>query len=171
MTSRVFTEHQGIGCNADRFRCHDLVAQRIIDNAVLMNAGLVGKGVATYDCFVRLHVEANNVAEKLAGWVELRGADAGPKRQPIGAYMQRHYNLFERRISGPLADAIDGALYLTCSGFESCKAACDGQTEIVMTMHADDYIAVPDHSVAHLFYQPREFLGSRITNGVRHVEH
>ena len=77
-----------------------------------MNAGLVREGIATDDRFVWLHVKADDAREQLARRIKLGCVDAGGKRQAIGTYMQRHHDLFQRRISRAFADAVNRAFDL-----------------------------------------------------------
>ena len=60
----------------DRLRGHDLVGQRVLDDAVLVDARLVGEGVAADDGLVGLDGEAGQVADQPAGGRYLLGHDA-----------------------------------------------------------------------------------------------
>ena len=50
----------------DRLRRHDLVGQRVLDHAVLVDARLVGEGVAADDRLVGLDGEPGQVADQAA---------------------------------------------------------------------------------------------------------
>src|SRR6185503_20870611 len=106
MTSRVFPENQLVCRNSDRLRRHDLVAQRIVDNTMLVNTSLVGECVSTYDCLVRLNAEADNFRKQLASWIKFSRVDARFEGQTIRSNVQRHHNLFQRSISRSLANSI-----------------------------------------------------------------
>jgi hypothetical protein len=73
-------------------------------------AGFVREGVPSDDGFVGLHVLACELCEELACGENLLGPDARGKRQPIRSNSHAHDDLFERRVAGALADAVDGAL-------------------------------------------------------------
>src|SRR4030095_15443131 len=47
--ARVLAKYEAITVHADSFRNHDLVGQPVLDDAVLVDAGLVSEGVRTDD--------------------------------------------------------------------------------------------------------------------------
>ena len=102
-------EHQLLGLLADVLRPHDLVRARVLQDAVLVNAGFVGERVASDDGLVGLHGLVGEPREQLARLEEPGRLDPGLERQPILPHAHRHHDLFERRVAGPLADAVDGA--------------------------------------------------------------
>ena len=75
--------------------------------------------------------------EQLAAREKMLGHDAGFKRQQIAAGIQRHDDFFQRGVSGPLADAVDGALDLTCSALDRRQRIRHGQAQVVMAVYAD----------------------------------
>ena len=60
--------------------------------------------------------------------------DAGVVRQRVGADLEGHHDLFERRVAGALADAVDGALDLAGAGLHGGERVGDGQAEIVVAV-------------------------------------
>src|SRR5262245_25882825 len=90
--------------------------------------------------FVRLHSEAHDLREHLAGWIKFLSVDAGFKRHPICTHAQGHHNLFQRSVAGALADAVDGAFDLTGPGIDCRETVSHGHSKIVVTMNADDYV-------------------------------
>ena len=54
---RVLAEHQLVRGPADRLGRHDLVGDRRLEHAVLVDPGLVGEGVVAHDRLVGLHHE------------------------------------------------------------------------------------------------------------------
>ena len=64
--------------------------------------------------------------------------DAGAMGQRVGAHFQRHHDLFERRVAGALADAVDGALDLARARLHRGQRIGDRQPEIVMAMRRQD---------------------------------
>ena len=72
----VLAQHQiGLG-QAHVLGPHDLVGAALLEHAVLMDAGLVGKGVAADDRLVALHLNARDVRHQTAGRHEPLGDDA-----------------------------------------------------------------------------------------------
>ena len=55
VTARVAAEHELLGVLADVLRPHDFVGPRVLQHAVLVDAGFVREGVAPDDRLVRLH--------------------------------------------------------------------------------------------------------------------
>ena len=63
--------------------------------------------------------------------------DAGRGAEVVAARAQRHDDLFERGVAGPLADAVDGALDLRGAGAHRGQRVGRRQTEVVVAVHAD----------------------------------
>ena len=84
--------------------------------------------------------------------------------------LQRHDDLFERGIAGPLAEAVDRAFDLARAGADGGQRIGDGQAEIVVAMDGDDRLVDVGHAVAQHGDQRGEFLGHRIADGVRDVD-
>ena len=88
--------------------------------------------------FVRLHTLAGERGKQLARNVDLRRVDAGRVRQPIGASVEGHHHFLERRVTGALADAVDGALDLANSSVHGGQRIGDRKAQIVMAVRAVD---------------------------------
>ena len=66
MTSGVLAQHQlGVG-HAHRLRGHDFVGQRVLQHAVLMDAGFVRESIAAGHRLVGLHRHAGDFTQHLA---------------------------------------------------------------------------------------------------------
>ena len=102
--------------DADQRRRHDLVAERVGQHAVLVNAGLVRKGVVADDGLVGRGLEGDDLAEHLAGGIKVFELDAGGDAVAVAAHVERGGNFFESGVAGALADAVDGALHLARAG-------------------------------------------------------
>ena len=77
------------------------------------------KALRPDDGLVVLDRVAGEAADQPRRAPELLGADAGGQRGPavelaevVGAGAQRHHDLLQRGVAGPLADAVDRALDL-----------------------------------------------------------
>ena len=156
MSPGMFAEHERICRHADGFRRHDLIAERIVNHAMLVNARFVRKRVAADNSLVWLHFKSDDAREQLTGGIKLLGSDARVKRQTIGAHVQRHHDLFERCIPGAFADTVDGALNLPRACFERGESVCHRESEIVVTMHADDHVSISDDALFHLLDEARK---------------
>src|SRR5215813_10858415 len=123
---------------------------------MLVDARLMRKSIAADDCFIRLHVKPDNAREQLARRIKLSGPDARLKRQAICAYVQRHHDLFERRVARALADAVDRTFDLSGPGFNRGETICDCEPEIVVAVNTDDHVVSISYDLlAHLLDQAR----------------
>ena len=134
----MLAQHQVGPRHADVFGPHDLVGRAILEHAVLVDAGLVGEGVAADDRLVALHGQPGDRREHPADRVEPLGLDAGRQAVIVEAGLQRHHDLFERGIAGAFADAVDRALDLARAGLAAGQAVGDGQAQVVVAVGADD---------------------------------
>src|ERR1035441_2938154 len=101
--------------NSDQCGCHDLIAERVGQHSMLMNARLVRKCVIAYDGLVWRGAKGDDLPQHLARRVQVIELDASRNAIAISAHIERRCNLFESRITGTLTDAVDGALHLTSS--------------------------------------------------------
>src|SRR5258708_20084323 len=77
-----------------------------------MDAALMRKRISSDDRLVVLDRERGRRRDELRGSRQHRGVDLVPPRKLVVADIDRHHDLFERGIAGPLADAVDGAFDL-----------------------------------------------------------
>ena len=124
--------------HADRLRIDDLVRGPLFQKSILMNAGFVGERVLADDRLVGLRPERDDRRQQLAGRVKMFGDDARFKRQPVAARIHRHDDFFQSGIAGALANAVDGALDLSCSRLDRRQRIRRRQAQIVMAMYADN---------------------------------
>src|SRR3954454_4551144 len=73
--ARVLAEDKRLIRHADVLGPHDLVSATILQDAVLMDAGLVRKGITADDRFVCLHTMTRERRQQLARAVDLRRID------------------------------------------------------------------------------------------------
>ena len=66
------------------------------------------------------------------------GLDPRVVRQAVLADAQRHHELFERRVAGALADAVDRALDLAHAALDGREAVGDREPEVVVAVRAED---------------------------------
>jgi hypothetical protein len=83
-----------------------------------MNSGFMGKRICAHDGFVGLHRNAGVIADQLAHASDLGRVDAGGQVVGRMASLQRHHHLFEGRVSGAFADAVDRHFSLARSGLQ-----------------------------------------------------
>ncbi len=86
------------------------------------------------------------------------------------ACVQRHHDLFERRIARALADTIDRAFDLTGTGLHARERVGDGHPEIIVTVHRHAAIFDALRVLDDASHQLGEFCRLGIPNGVGNVQ-
>ena len=109
----MLAQHQATLRHPHRLRRHDLVRQGVREHPVLVNAGLMGKGVGPDNGLIRLDRNARDGGEQLRGLVDLLGVHPRLHIQEVAPGPDGHHDLFERGVSRSLPDAVDGALHLS----------------------------------------------------------
>ena len=128
----------------DRLRGHDLVGERVLDHAVLVDPALVGEGVGAHDGLVGLDREAGEVAHQAAGGRDLLGLHAAGQLGELGrARPEGHHDLLERGVAGALAEAVDRHLHLARAGLDGGERVGRGEAEVVVAVDGDRGVA-PD---------------------------
>src|ERR1044072_5447923 len=120
---------------------------------MLVNPRLVRKSIAADNRLVWLHIEPDDARQQLTRRIKLSGLDVRLEGQSIGAYVQRHHDLFERRVARALADAVDSALDLSSPCFDRRETVCHRESKIVVTVNADDHVSIPHDALAYLLDQ------------------
>ena len=159
----------GLG-DADLLGTHDLVGRALLEHAVLVDARLVGEGVAADDRLVALDGQAGDRRDHPADRVEPLGLDAGGQAVVVGPGLQRHDDLFERGVAGALADAVDRALDLPGAGLAGGQAVGDGQAQVVVAVDADDGLADVRHALAEGADDAGVLGGRGVADGVGDVD-
>ena len=128
------------------------------------------KALAADDGFVGRAGEADDLAEKLRGGVELVHHDVGGVGVAVVARGERGGDLFERGVAGALADAVDGALDLAGAAIDAGERVGDGHAEVVVAVRGeDDRVGVGD--VGADLFEERLVLGGRgVADGVGNVD-
>ena len=153
----------------DGLRGHDLVGQRVLEEAVLVDAGLVRERVRPDDRLVGLDREAREVAHEARGRGDLLGLDAGREvRELPGPRPEGHDDLLEAGVAGALAEAVDRDLDLAGAGLDRGERVRRREAQVVVAVDGDDGgIADPVLDPA----DERPELGrDRVAHGVRDVE-
>ncbi len=164
----MLAEHEiGLG-EADVLGPHDLVGPRLLEHAVLVDAGLVGEGVAADDRLVALHLNAGDRRDQPAGGHEPWAVDPRVGVVVILPDAQGHDDLFERAIARPLADAVDRAFDLSGAVLDAGQAIGHGQAEVVVAMHADHGLVDVRHAIHeiadHVAHVGRRGVADRVGN-------
>ena len=91
-------------------------------------------------------------------------------RQPIAPHAKCHHQLFERRVAGALADAVDRALDLARAALDRRDAVGDGESEIVVAVRAEDGLVGVGHALNDVREEFARFVRRGVANGVRQVD-
>ena len=130
-----------------------------------MDAGRVRKGVRAHDGLVRLHGKARDLRHHLGCRHDLRRVDAHRQVVVGGARAQRHHHFFQRRIAGPLAQAIDRALDLPrAADHDAGQRIGHGQAQVVMAMDRPDGLI----GIRYAFAQALDGRAEDLGHGVAH---
>ena len=122
------------------------------------------------DRLVVLHRERGRRRHELRGARQHGRIDIGPERQHVVAGLDRHHDLFQRRIAGALADAVDGAFDLARAAVHAGQRIRHRHAEIVMAMHREHRLVGIRHALAHHAEQRRIFFRRRIADRVGDID-
>src|SRR5262249_10221008 len=132
VTPRVLAEDDSGAGGADRVGAHDLVGLLVLEDAVLVNAALMGKGVGADNRLVGLYRHSGAGGDQARYARQLSRIDVGIE-SILRTRAQRHDHFFQGAISRALADAIDGHLRLTRAGAQAGQRIRRGEAQIVVT--------------------------------------
>ena len=145
-------QDDGVVVDAHVFRVDDFVGLDVLQDAVLVYARRVGKGVAPDDGLVRLHGHVHQRAHHTTCGVDTLGVDVCRDTQLFVA-LQYHGDFLLAGVSGALADAVDGHFDLTGAVDDAFEGAGGGHAEVVVAM-GGEYGAL--HAV-HVFHEVLDF--------------
>jgi len=84
---------------------------------------------------------------------------------------QDHHHLFERGISRPLANAVDGHLSLPRPVHDAGNGVGGGHPQIVVAVRGNHHLVNPFHILHQIFDFRTEFLRKAIARGIGNVDH
>src|SRR5262245_12487574 len=102
-----------------------------------MNSRFVSECIRSNDGFIYLHLFAGQLAEQLTRPIQLFRSRSRRDVVVSLSRIQRHHDLFQSSISGPLSDSVDRTLDLTRSIFDGCKAVRYGETKVIVAMRTN----------------------------------
>ena len=141
VAAAVFREGEFGAAPADVFRVHNFVGFAFFEDAVLVDARAVGKGIFADDGFAAGDVEAAHAADDTGGFEDFAGDDLGMEVwEGVGAGFDGHDDFFEGAVACALADAVECAFDLAGSGVECGQGVGDGEAEVVVAMDAEGSI-------------------------------
>ena len=165
----MLPDHQFITGKTNRFGIHNFVRHRIFQNAVLVNAGLMGKGVGPDNGLIRLDDNAGNHRHESAGRIDFPGIDGRLEMHQVHPGIQGHHHLFKGSIARPLPDTVDGDFRLPRPCPYARKSICGGQTQIVVAVNAQDRFMDVGCVGPHIRNQLKELFGNRVSHCIRQI--
>ncbi len=154
----------------DRLGGHDLVGDLLLDQAVLVDARLVGEGVGPDDRLVRLDGDARDLREEPRGLVDVLGLDPRLEAEEVLPGLEGHDHLLHRAVPRPLADPVDRALHLARPVLHGGQRIGRGEAEVVVAVDRDDRLADVRHPREERRDQVAELLRDGIAHRVRDVD-
>ena len=152
------------------FRPHDFVGAALLEHAVLMNAGFVGKSVLADDGLVALHVDAGDARDQPAGGTEALGVDGGAHLKVVRPRVDGHHHFFQSAVAGPFTQAVDRAFHLAGAFFQCRQAIGDRQAQVIVAVHAQDDLVDAADVLFEMADGGGVLLGNGIANGVGDVD-
>ena len=137
---------------------------------MLVDAGLVGKGVAAHDGGVGRNRLADDARQAAAGGEKLLGDDAGGQVVVVGAGIEPHDDLFQGGVAGPLADAGKRHFGLTRAGVEGGQGVGHGQAQVVVAVDGEGDAAGSAHGGHEVADKVGELGRLGVAHGVGDVE-
>ena len=152
-------------------RIDDLVGIACLDNAVLVNARGMRKGVCADDCLVRLNDEARDGGNQTGSAHEFTGVDVGMGVKLLAVHLDAHDNFFHSGVASALAQAVDGAFDLTSAVFDTSERKGGSHAKVVVAVNGKRCLV----HVGNVFHQEldatAEFVRQRVAGGVGDVDY
>ena len=142
----------------------------MLEHAVLVDAGFVGKGVGTDNGLVRLYRVAGDGGYQFGCRHDLGGLDAGLETEYVSTGLDCHHHFFQRSVAGAFAQAVDGALDLAGAALHGGKAVGHGHAKVVVTVGRPDHLVAAGYTGdqgAHVFLPHGR---NAVTDSVGHVD-
>ena len=166
----MFAEHQFSLGHADCFRRNDLIRERVLDDAVLMDARFVRESIRADDGFVRRDTRPCNFCKQPAGWINFAQLDFRAEAEVRVSHGQCDRKLFERSISGAFADAVDRALDLARACANRRERIRDRKAQVVVAMRAQCEAGAIAQMFAHAGEHRRVFRRNAVANRVGQIQ-
>ena len=151
-------------------RVNNLVGLHILQHAVLVNAGGMGKGIPSHNGLIGLHRHIHQAGNHAARRINLLCVDISFNADAFVTF-KNHGHLFQRSVAGPFANAVDGHFHLTRTVQYTGHGICCGHTQVVVAMRGDNGVMY----AIHMFHQVFDFLAifrrQAIPRRIRDVHH
>src|SRR5439155_5754767 len=113
---------------------------------------------------------AVHVCTAMALAVQLLRVDAEVNRDPARPHTTRHDDLFQRRITGALTDAVHGAFDLSGTGFDRRERVGYGEPEVVVAVRAEHDAVGAGNALPTRAEHGAVLDGQRVPDRVREID-
>ena len=148
---------------------HDLVGRLCLEQPVLMDARLMGKGVRPDYGLVRLDRRPGHRRDEPARRVYLLAHDPRVEGEDVFPRPQDHDDLFKGGVAGSLADAVDRAFHLPRPGLTAAMELATARPRSLWQWTLTTAREMFGHMLHNIADQLAEFVGHRIAHRIRDV--
>ncbi len=170
MAARELAQDQLAFTQPDHLRPHDLVGLVVLQDPVLVDAGLMREGIVPDDRLVGLDHDAGQRAHQTGDLGDLRRVHARLRLVEVPADLQRHHDLFQRGVARALPDAVHGAFDLVRPVRDRRQRVGHRQPQVVVAVDADARPVDGLHVMLDGGDQPPELIRDGEPDRVRDVD-
>ena len=142
----------------------------MLEHAVLMDTGLVRKGVGAHHRLVGLNRKARDARDQTRAVHDLCGIEAGLTVEQILTGAHRHHDLLERGVAGALAETVDGAFNLARTVAHGGERVGDRKPQVVVTMHREDRLVGVRDTLAQGSDEATKLIRDVVAHRVRNID-
>ena len=170
--SREFAQHQlRPVMQPNVCRVNDLIGRALLDHTVLVNPRRMRECIGSHDGLVTLDRHTGQATNQATDRDDLLRIDTRVQfTELIGPRLQRHHDLFQCRITGTLAQTINGAFNLPRAAHGRGQRIRHRQAQIIVTMHTDHGIIDVRHRIVQACNHRTELLRHAVTHGIRNID-
>jgi hypothetical protein len=126
--------HHDLPLESHVLRGEGLVVERVLDDAVGVDAALVGEDVGAHDALPRRDGPGRGGGDVLGQLTETARLQA---HVHLAEVLERHHDLFERRVAGALAETVHGGVDVGGAGLDARQGVGRRHAEVVVRVHLD----------------------------------
>ena len=119
----------------------------MFEHPILVYTRFMGEGVRADNGLVRLDNNARVIADEFTDAGDLFGIDTRFQTKDGTSRVQSHDNFLKRRISCPLADAVDRDFGLPCAGTDTCQCVGGGHAKVVVAVDRNNNVLIHPRSI------------------------
>src|SRR5215218_1565794 len=169
VAARVLAEEYVGAFEPDVLWRHDLERAPVFQDAVLVDPRLMQERVAAHDRLVRRHLVAGYVGDHAARIGELSGIHAELDAIVVSARDERHYDLLQRGVPGPLPYPVYRYLDLPGPSLHPRQGIRYREPQVVVAVNREHLIAEVRHPLLELLQKGGELHWCRVAHRVGYV--